>query len=50
MMEKYIKANNNLRDVYYRLIVQGDENETYYNKTTSADISKMLSSLGKGCR
>lgn len=47
---KYIKANNNLRDVYYRLIVQGDENETYYNKTTSADISKMLSSLGKGCR
>lgn len=47
---KYIKNNNNLRDVYYRLIVQGDDKETYYNKTSSADISKTLSSLGKGCR
>ena len=24
--------------------------ETYYNKTSSADISKTLSSLGKGCK
>ncbi len=47
---KYIKNNNNLRDVYYRLIVQGDDRETYYNKTSSADISKIFSSLGKGCR
>ena len=47
---KYIKTNNNLRDVYYRLIVQGDDKETYYNKTSSADISKIFSSLGKGCR
>lgn len=45
---KYIKNNNNLRDVYYKLIVQGDENETYYNRTSSTDISKTLSSLGKG--
>ena len=45
---KYIKTNNNLRDVYYRLIVQGDDKETYYNKTSSADISKIFSSLGKG--
>ena len=47
---KNIKNNNNLRDVYYRLIVQGDDEETYYNKTSSADISKTLNSLGKGCR
>ena len=47
---KYIKNNNNLRDVYYRLIVQGDENEMYYNKTSSSDITKILSSFGKGIR
>lgn len=47
---KYIKNNNNLRDVYYRLIVQGDDKETYYNRTSSADISSVLSSLGKGNR
>ncbi len=44
---KYIKNNNNLRDVYYRLIVQGDDKETYYNKTSSIEISKIFSSLGK---
>lgn len=47
---KYIKNNNNLRDVYYRLIVQGDEKETYCNRTSSSDISKTLSSLGRGCK
>ncbi len=50
MQPKYIKNNNNLRDVYYRLIVQGDDKETYYNKASSADISKTLSSLGRGHR
>lgn len=44
---KYIKNNNNLRDVYYRLIVQGDDKEKYYNKTSSVEISKIFSSLGK---
>ena len=44
---KYVKNNNNLRDVYYRLIVQGDEKETYYNKASSIDIVKTFSSLGK---
>lgn len=44
---KYIKSNNNLRNVYYRLIVQGDDKEVYYNKTSSSDISKVFSSLGR---
>ena len=45
---KYIKSNNNLRDVYYRLIVQGDDKEVYYSKTSATEISKTLSSLAGG--
>ncbi|MCF0116872.1 MAG: AAA family ATPase [Bacilli bacterium] len=47
---KYIKNNNNLRDVYYRLIVQGGDEDSFYNKTSSTDISKTLSSLGKATK
>lgn len=34
-----IRPSNNLRNVYYRLIAQGDKNNKYYQKTTSTDIA-----------
>ncbi|MFA7107291.1 MAG: AAA family ATPase [Candidatus Izemoplasmatales bacterium] len=43
---KFIKNNNNLRDVYYRLIAQGDNENIYYNKTSYTDIIKTLRLLG----
>lgn len=42
---KYIKNNNNLRDIYYRLITQGDKDDKFYNKASSEDIIKTFSSL-----
>ena len=34
-----IKNTNNLRNVYYKLIAQGDGDNVYYNKTSSSNIA-----------
>lgn len=44
---KYVKCNNNLRDVYYKLIVQGDAKTKFYDATPSENITQVFSSLGK---
>jgi AAA15 family ATPase/GTPase len=44
---KYVKCNNNLRDVYYKLIVQGDAKNKFYDATPSENITQVFSSLGK---
>ena len=42
-----VKANNNLRDFYYRGIVLGGQAEEVYGRTSNSDISYAFMSAGE---
>ena len=41
-----IKGNNNLRDVYYRKIMLGDENDKYYDSIPNFEVALALKMAG----
>lgn len=46
---KYVKANNNLRDFYYRDIVVGTQEEELYDYTDNAKIALAFRKAGVSC-
>lgn len=44
---KNVKTNNNLRDMYYRDLVLGGQEETIYDRTNSAKISRAFRKAGE---
>ena len=44
---KNVKTNNNLRDMYYRDLILGGQEETIYDKTNSARIARAFRKAGE---
>ena len=44
---KNVKTNNNLRDMYYRDLILGGQDEVIYDKTNSAKISRAFRKAGE---
>ena len=44
---KNVKTNNNLRDMYYRDLILGGQDEVIYDRTNSAKIARAFRKVGE---
>ena len=44
---KNVKTNNNLRDMYYRDLILGGQDEVIYDRTNSAKIARAFRKAGE---